>query len=381
MNPLRRFRDWLTPETRGYGWTPLANLGYLVFLFVPLMVRVVPSTWVGQPIPFHLGGTLASIVVFMPLYAMVWRGRAKVQLSGVVGMLLVACALFPLNPYSNTYVIYAASMAAFIAYPVRVRLGVMLTSLLAFLGWMLLLRVPSHWVLFVGSITSLIGVAVFFANHFQAEREKKQADLKLSHEEVRRLASMAERERIGRDLHDLLGHTLSMIAMKAELAGRLLPRDPSAAQREIDDVARISRQTLGEVRTAVSGIRSAAIAAELASARLLLETEGIACDVDIADLPLGVPAESALALSLREAATNIQRHASARVVQVSLQRRDGDAVLQVRDDGRGVRSRPGNGLTGMRERLEAVGGRLRIESAPGAGTCIEAAVPLMALPA
>ena len=87
--------------------------------------------------------------------------------------------------------------------------------------------------------------------------EKKDADLRLSHEEVRRLAATAERERIGRDLHDLLGHTLSLIALKSELAGKLLARDPVAARREIADVERITREALAQVRSAVSGMRAA----------------------------------------------------------------------------------------------------------------------------
>ena len=91
--------------------------------------------------------------------------------------------------------------------------------------------------------------------------ERKDAVLLLSQEEVRRLAATAERERIGRDLHDLLGHTLSLVALKADLAGRLLPRDPRAAQREIEELGQVAREALGQVRRAVSGIRAAGLAA------------------------------------------------------------------------------------------------------------------------
>src|SRR5690606_35477501 len=105
---------------------------------------------------------------------------------------------------------------------------------------------------------------------------ERDAALSLSHEEVRRLAALAERERIGRDLHDLLGHTLSMVALKSDLAGRMLERDPQAARAEIGEVSRVAREALAQVRRAVSGIRAAGIAAELASAKLLLETDGVA---------------------------------------------------------------------------------------------------------
>ena len=136
------------------------------------------------------------------------------------------------------------------------------------------------------------------------------------------------------------------------------------------------------MRRAVSGIRAAGIAAELASAKLLLETDGIAFDYRLEDgftdnaLPPGV--ESALAMTVREAATNIQRHARAHHAQVSFGVEAGEAVLRVVDDGRGGAIVPGNGLTGMRERIEAVRGRLRVDTGHGKGTRIEARVPLAA---
>ncbi|HRQ36144.1 MAG TPA: sensor histidine kinase, partial [Chiayiivirga sp.] len=145
-------------------------------------------------------------------------------------------------------------------------------------------------------------------------------------------------------------------------------------------VGHIARDALTQVRGAVSGIRAAGIAAELASARLLLETDGVAFDyrLDAAFSGAGLPAdvENALAMTVREAATNIQRHAQARQVEVHLGVEGEVAVLRVIDDGRGGALRSGNGLAGMRERLEAVGGTLRIDSRPGAGTRIEARIPL-----
>src|SRR5690606_25498793 len=128
------------------------------------------------------------------------------------------------------------------------------------------------------------------------------------------LAGLAERERSGRDLHDLLGHTLSLVALKSDLAARLVERDPAAARSEIDAVSRIARDALAQVRSAVSGIRSAGIAAELASAKLLLECDGVTLRHDwdeggLAGGGLSPAIENALALVVREAATNVQRHA------------------------------------------------------------------------
>src|SRR5690606_26372410 len=142
------------------------------------------------------------------------------------------------------------------------------------LGYALANGYPWQSLAWLPVVTVTIGILV------SVERGNRERDaaLRLSHEEVRRLAALAARERIGRGLHDLLGHTLSMVALKSDLAGRLLERDPAAARAEIDEVSRVARDALAQVRRAVTGIRAAGIAAELASARLLLEADGVAFD-------------------------------------------------------------------------------------------------------
>lgn len=367
-------RRWIVPDEQGHGWMPLVYLGYLGFLFVPIFVLLLPEG-MGARAPFRLDATLVSILLFLPMYAAIWRGSPRVQVAAIVGVFVLGCTLFPFNPYANTYVIYAASLAAVPRIPLRWRSALVVSMLAAFVVWMVVLGVPTGLVVLVAAITVLIGGAVFMANHFQIDRERKRAELKLTQDEVRRIAAFAERERIGRDLHDLLGHTLSLIALKSELAGKLATRDAAAARREIDEVARIARDALAQVRTAVSGIRSAALAAELASAKVLLEAEGVALTADIDALSLAPEAESALALVLREAATNIQRHARARNARVSLRAQGDDARLCVEDDGRGGALQPGNGLSGMRERVDALGGQLRFESLTPSGTRVCATLP------
>jgi len=251
-----------------------------------------------------------------------------------------------------------------------VALNLVLVLLAAWIGyaWQALLWIPT--------VTAIIAVIVMVdrASH------QKDAALKLSHEEVRRLAALAERERIGRDLHDLLGHTLSMVALKSELAARLVTRDPAAAGGEMREVGTIAREALTQVRQAISGIRTAGIAAELASARLLLETDGIAFDYvieqEFAGAALDPAAENALAMALREAVTNIQRHARAHRASVRFSLEHGEALVRIDDDGRGGAVAPGTGLSGMRERLASVGGELRIARAAGGGIEIEARVPI-----
>lgn len=373
-SPLIRLRRLIAPDEMGYGWLPLAYLGYLLFLFVPMLMR---TTEAMQSMPFHLGATLASIALFLPMYALFWRSRGGIRLALVLGIFMLALALFPFNPFANNYVIYAISLTALLALPLPLRIGLMLSMLAGFIIGMWLWGAPREWLVFVGAITAVIAVAIFFANHYQRERERKHAELKLSQDEVRRIAAFAERERIGRDLHDLLGHTLSMVALKADLAGKLAKRDAATAAEEMREVARIAREALNEVRSAVSGIRSAVLAAELASAKLLLETEGIEMLAMMDEIALPPEAESALAMSLREAATNVQRHARATRAEVSLRRDADTVVLHIADNGRGGAIRPGNGLDGMRARIESLQGDLDIESTPGHGTRVIARLPLV----
>ena len=370
LSTLTRLRDRLVPEALGLGWMPIFLLGYLVFLFVPVLV---PSNadW-GEGVRWYLWPTLASIAVFLPMYFLAYRGSALARVLCTLGIAALGYGLMPFNAFSNTYVIYAAAFVALMPGSMWIRLEVFALLIIAYCGMAVWLGFPA----FVPAVTAIVSVAVFTGNYFQAETVRKRAELKLSHEEVRRLAALAERERIGRDLHDLLGHTLSLVALKSDLAGRLIDRDPQAARNEINEVSRVARDALAQVRRAVTGIRAAGLAAELASARLLLESDGVTLRYEAQDVALPADLETVLALSLREAVTNIQRHARATLAEVTLARGDGHVQLRIRDNGVGSAAVPGNGLSGMRERVEARGGRLRIDSTLRQGTCVEIALPL-----
>ncbi|MEU6734567.1 sensor histidine kinase [Streptomyces physcomitrii] len=208
---------------------------------------------------------------------------------------------------------------------------------------------------------------------------------------VAQLAASEERLRLARDLHDLLGHSLSLITLKSELAGRMLPAHPEGAAKEVADIQRVGRQALADVREAVTGYRRPRLAAELALVQGTLRAAGITATMPPEPPPEGLPeeAEAALAWVLREAVTNVVRHSGARHCTVELLRRetlDGPrAELTVRDDGEGATTAPfpapdttapGNGLTGLRERLDAVGGTLAAGPGKGRGFRVVARVPM-----
>jgi two-component system sensor histidine kinase DesK len=352
---------------------PLAELVYLVFVFLPLVF------WPQHPWR-AVWASLIAIALFLPLHFAYYRQPRGHWMIGAVAAL--GFALIPFNPGGNTFIIYAAAMAA-AALPARTAIAFTLALLLAmtaeFFWFMPTTSLAAGYTLMVVVIASVVVGSVLLTR----DRERRNAELRLSRDEVARLAALAERERIGRDLHDLLGHTLSLVALKSELAGRLLGHDPDAARQQIGEVETVARQALAQVREAVAGIRATGLLAELAAARLALLSADVSLDHRLAPVELTPAAESTLALGLREAVTNVLRHAGASRVDVELALVDGAPVLTIADDGRGgldgTGVRGGNGLAGMRERLAGLGGRLDVDSPADGGTRLRLSLPRLAL--
>jgi two-component system sensor histidine kinase DesK len=192
-----------------------------------------------------------------------------------------------------------------------------------------------------------------------------------------RLMVAEERLRFARDLHDLLGHSLSVIVLKAELAGKLAVASPERVAGEVADIERVARQALADVREAVSGYREASLTAEIEEARSALLAAGVDVRVQPLADPLPAMTENVLAWALREAVTNVIRHAGATAARISLARRDGRAELEVTDDGRGAADfKAGNGLTGIRERVAGRNGEVEFGPDPGGGFRLRVSVPL-----
>ena len=190
-------------------------------------------------------------------------------------------------------------------------------------------------------------------------------ELRIARRELARLAVTEERLRFARDLHDLLGHTLSLIALKSELAGRMVRPAPERAIAEIGDIEAASRTALQEVREAVSGYRQPTLASELHAARELLAAAGVALTVD-GEIPRVTPgAEAALSWMVREGVTNVIRHSRARHCTIRITQPSGSIAVEICDDGRGHHTsleapddgqRGGSGLCGLAERVAAQGG-------------------------
>src|SRR5208283_5405564 len=188
----------------------------------------------------------------------------------------------------------------------------------AFLTWWAL-HLSGWFLLFGGGLSLVVGASDI---HF-AQRNRTNRKLIRAQEEIEHLAKVAERERIARDLRDVLGHTLSVIILKSELAGKLMDRDPQRAGNEIREVEQISRQALSEVRDAIRGYRTRSLDAELAQAKSTLETAGVKTECQAAKITLPALHESVLTLAVREAVTNVVRHARAQTCSLRLEQQNG----------------------------------------------------------
>jgi two-component system sensor histidine kinase DesK len=361
--PLK-LKSWNTIfRDKDHGWSPLLWVIYLGFFFVqPIYDHVSLKMWLLDGL-----GAVLFLCLYFGLFVLV-NPRA---LAHIAGMMLLGLLYQPINPGACTFFIFAAAMLPFcVDSQAAAFVGLLaLGSIAAVDG--LFLRIHG-WQLFY---SALFPVIIGAGNTFFAERNRMNRRLRKANEEIEHLATVAERERIARDLHDVLGHTLSVITLKSELAGKLIDRDPQRAGKEIREVEEISRQALSDVRDAIRGYRSKGLAAELAQAKSTLETAGVAVHCD-ASTTVKIPAvqEGVLSMAVREAVTNVVRHAQAHTCTLRVEQQNGSCRLEIADDGRGGFQNEGNGLRGMRERVEMLGGTLTRDSR--AGTRLTIIVPI-----
>lgn len=316
--------------------------------------------------------TLISVPFFVYLHLCTYYtgGGPNVRLGYIAGIVALGYIVTYFNLAGLGYLIFAYFSIAF-SMPIRQAYWTIGGIIVAYILEVWLLGHSRQTLLSVALPALLLGISAIYT----AYTSLTQAKLRRSTDEIIRLSTLAERERIGRDLHDLLGHTLSVVALKSELARKLIDRDLDAARAEIAEVERVARDSLQQVRAAVSGIRSTAIAAELQAAIALLEAQGVKVKCETERVQLPHDRETALALSLREATTNIRRHAAASGVTIKLRQDSTNVLMEVVDNGRGGRIVPGNGLNGMRERLGSVGGTLSLEPANEGGTRLFVSIP------
>jgi two-component system, NarL family, sensor histidine kinase DesK len=347
VSPVRRVQ--LIPPERS--WIPYAWLIYLGAFFIEPIIR----GWN----PGYWAATIAGALVFLVSYFRGYWERGARLVAIVAFQVALGIGFSPVNSGSAVFFVYAASFAGQLERAKdAVRLIALITVIGAIMSW--ILQPPAYyWVSAIVFAPLIGGVNV----HFR-QVEKANTGLRRAHAEIERLAAVAERERIARDLHDVLGHTLSLIILKSELASKLADHDAARAAKEIREVEQVARTAMAEVRETIRGYRTT-LDAEVARARALLETAGIPGEFSVELTAPDAARDEVLAFVLREGVTNVVRHSDATVCRVRVEQSTDGCTLTIADDGRGAILTEGTGLRGMRERVDAAGGTLAYEASSG----------------
>ncbi len=347
-----------------------------------------------------IAGGLAIAVAFCAIYVPIlvnvdrWPRLAQGGLGALAILAAVACVVYG-QDWTALWIYVSAAGGMVLAATTTRRVALLgigvIVACYAFFSWLSHLSIGNFLAVLLPVL--LIGLAMI---GFRMQIELMH-ELARARRTAAKLAASEERLRLARDMHDLTGQSLSMITLKSDLAAKRLTRLPASAERdavltELGDIARVSRQTLHDIREAVSGYRRPTLAIEIITARNALEAAGVGLDDDpeltLRSGTFDPDAEAVLAWCLREAVTNVTRHAGARSCRIRLIEHGPELSLEVTDDGRGFidydtqrREGPdgqeipdgqepgdqqvgqttrGSGLRGMSERLSAVGGRLSL---------------------
>lgn len=351
---------------------------YLVFLsslaFEPMFASVAARTGAGDgPDVGDWALAIALIAVGAVLVVVGGLGSARTTLVVAVLLTVLGGATVWFNTAATVFMVYAAAFVAGAASRRTAhRWFIGLTVLLVLLAAASPIPMPFRLAAFAAPV-----VLVWLIGNWSmtdVDNLREAARLRVDNVRIERLATLGERERIARDLHDLLGHTLTGIVVRAQLIRKIAPSDPARAANEASDVEQLARDALTEVRAAVSGWRHYALDTEIDFARDVLTAAGVELLVHTdTKISMSPAVEAALALAVREAVTNVVRHAGARGCRIEIITTADDVCLTVADDGRGTGAPDGAGLSGMRERITALGGH--VDRRMDGGTTLTIRVP------
>ena len=352
------------PESQPDPWerTSLVLGGiWIIFLAFPII-----TAWTSDAALWARLATVASLVLFAAVYmwgylGTSWTHVARRPVAVIVVLAVLAALSYPVAGLNGplTCLIFIMSYSIW-AFPYRVSMGIATAALAVMLLVVFTSGEAAQW-WFLAALAVILGIGLTVARTAAESGERHQ-------ETEKQLVMAQERERMGRDVHDLLGHTLTAITVKAELAEKLVDADPARARAELAEIQALSREAITEVRHTVGSLRARRLDSEIAGATAALNDAGITVtapdDVNVVEPRLRM----LFAWVVREATTNVLRHSAAKNCWIEI----GTSRISIADDGQGVTSpSTGTGLRGLRERVEEAGGTLLVGTRDLGGTIVE----------
>jgi two-component system sensor histidine kinase DesK len=365
MNLLLKIHHFLLPQDEDVGYAVYSNLLFLSLFFGHLYFRPVQG--------IEIAIVIAGLITFLVLYFRAFSVQENTLAVYIAAICLIGVGLSEITLGANVFFVYGAVFCGEFYNKRKAFL-----SLLLVLGFIILYTVIMDKSSYFWIPAIFMSITLGLLSIHYADVLKKNKELKELQQETQHLAKIAERERISRDLHDLLGHSLSVITLKSELAGKMIDKGLSLEKIkiEIKAVEELSRTTLAQVRGAVKGYNIATIKGELLQVKVATEAAKIEliANIDVESLPTSV--ESELALIIREAITNVIRHAETEKVWIDLKQVATHLILTISDQGQVTTKNEQSGMQNMRTRIDQLGGKMEIEYNPN--TQLKFTLPMLA---
>ncbi|NQZ05936.1 MAG: sensor histidine kinase [Algicola sp.] len=314
---------------------------------------------------------VTGLIVFLICYFRAFAVQELRLAYYILAICLIGVALSEINTGASIFFIYAAAFSG--NFHNR---NIALSALLSVLLFIIFYTILTHKSGYFWIPAVFMSVTLGMQNIHRIEILQKNRELKESQQQIKQLAETAERERISRDLHDLLGHTLSVITLKSALAAKMIDKNLPMAQirTEIKAVEKLSRETLSQVRGAVRGYNTATIDGELLQAKVATQAATIKLIENIEVTDLNPQVEAELALIIREAITNVIRHADTETVCIALTEVAGQIKLTISDEGQMITKKEQSGMQNMRVRTKNIGGEMTVTYLPN--THLEFVLPV-----
>lgn len=353
MTLLLKIHHFLIPQGEDIGYSVYSNLLFLSLFFGNLYFRPVHG--------IELAIVVAGLIAFLVLYFRAFSIQGNELAGYIAAICLIGVALSEITFGGNIFFVYAAAFSGEFYHKRKAFLSLILVLVFTALYAVITDKSSYFWLPAI-----FMSITLGLLNIHNSEVLKKNKALKQSQQETQHLAKIAERERISRDLHDLLGHSLSVITLKSELASKMIDKGISLEKikTEIKAVEELSRKTLAQVRDAVKGYNVATIKGEILQVKVATQAADIEliASIEVESLPIKI--ESELALIIREAITNVIRHAETKKVWIVLKQVATQLTLTISDQGQITTRKEQSGMQNMRTRIDQLGGKMAVENDP-----------------